>query len=461
MVGLGIAAALHALLNSRSSQGAIAWCLFLVTMPLLALPLYLIFGQNKFRGYIDARRNDNKKLHAISSKLVSYSPAHTADFDPGQESYTAFEALTGMPLTKCNEVELLIDGQATFDAIFNAIDSATDYVLVQFFIIHDDELGRELQQHLIKKQKEGVPVYLMFDAMGSHSLSAAYLDEMTSVGIKVSAFRTTKGPANKLQLNFRNHRKIVVIDGHSAFVGGHNVGDEYMGRDKTFGAWRDTHVRVRGPAAICAQLSFIEDWFWATKDVPDLKWEPQVPENGNHRVMVIPSGPADTIETCNLLFVHAIHNAQKEIWISSPYFVPDEEVITALQLAALRGVDVRILLPAQADHMLVYLASFSYLDVLDLPGISFWRYDPGFLHQKVILSDQIAIVGTANADNRSFRLNFEISMLFADADFVSQVRRMLEEDFKNSHLTSADDYHKAPLYFKAGVKFARLLSPIL
>ena len=269
------------------------------------------------------------------------------------------------------------------------------------------------------------------------------------------------GLTNKFQLNFRNHRKIVVVDGHTAFVGGLNVGDEYMGRDKKFGAWRDTHVKVVGPSAIAAQLSFIEDWFWAANSVPELNWKPHTPKNGDKRVMVLPSGPADEIETCNLLFVHAIHSAQKRLWISSPYFVPDEEMVGALQLAALRGVDVRILLPNKPDHLMVWLASFSFLEALDMDGISFWRYEPGFLHQKVILADEIAIVGTANADNRSFRLNFEISLLFADAEFAGDVERMLKNDFNKSRKISKEDYTEASLMFKAGVRFARLFSPIL
>jgi cardiolipin synthase len=457
----GIACAFHALLYTRTSQGAIAWSLFLVAMPVAGLPVYLIFGRNKFHGYVDARRVGTAAVHEISRSLIDYEPEHMASFDPEESSYGAFQKMTRMPLTRRNTAELLIDGEATFNAIFEGIASAKEYILVQFFIIRDDQIGRELKRRLIARSNDGIKIYVLYDEMGSHWLRHRYIRELKRAGIEVRPFRTQKGITNKFQLNFRNHRKIVVIDGHTTYIGGLNVGDEYMGRSKKFGPWRDTHVKVAGPAAIAAQLSFTEDWYWATNTVPELKWVPKVPAHGDKRVLVLPSGPADTIETCNLLFVHAIHSAQKELWISSPYFVPDRELVGALQLAALRGVDVRILLPAKPDHLMVYLASFSFLEALDMDGISFYRYQPGFLHQKVILADEIAIVGTANCDNRSFRLNFEISLLFADVDFANEVRAMLEKDFSNSIQVGADSYTNAPLYFKAGVRFARLFSPIL
>lgn len=453
--------AVHALMSVRTSQGAIAWALFLITLPFLGLPAYLIFGRNKFRGYADARKSGCPQIERVVHEFQVHGPDHLAEFDPEEESYKAFEAMTRLPLTTHNDVQLLVDGEATFDAIFSAIESATEYVLVQFFIIHADHLGEFLRELLERKSREGVRVYVLYDEIGSHDLPRRYLMSLADAGVKACPFGTTKGFWNKFQLNFRNHRKVVVVDGVHAFVGGHNVGDEYMGRSKRFGHWRDTHVRVSGPAALCCQWSFVEDWYWANGDILDLRWAPTVLPGATKRTMVIPSGPVDDIETCNLLFVHAIHSAQKELWISSPYFVPDEEMVGALQLAALRGVDVRILLPARADHLMVFMASFAFLEALDLPGISIYRYEPGFLHQKVILADEIGIVGTANADNRSFRLNFEISMLFPDQDMAQQVRAMLEADFAKSRLTDVKDYLQAPFHFRLGVRIARLFAPVL
>jgi cardiolipin synthase len=209
------------------------------------------------------------------------------------------------------------------------------------------------------------------------------------------------------------------------------VGDEYMGKSK-FGFWRDTHVRVEGPAAMHAQLSFSEDWFWSSGKVPDLKWDMNSTLTDGKAVLVLPTGPADGLDSCSLFFQEAIHAAKKRIWITSPYFVPDQAVISALQLAAMRGVDVRIILPNQADHFLVYWASFSYLkDTLPF-NIKLYRYQKGFIHQKALLVDDgLSSIGTANFDNRSFKLNFEITMVFADTEFSKTVETMLLEDFSH------------------------------
>ena len=228
------------------------------------------------------------------------------------------------------------------------------------------------------------------------------------------------------------------------------------------GRWPDTHVRLEGPAVMGAQVAFMEDWYWSAGTVPELHWDLQRAADGDMDVLVMPSGPADGHETCSLMFLELIQSARHRFWISSPYFVPDESVLHALTLAAMRGVDVRILLPIRPDHRMVYLASFSCLQQLDLTGIGIYRYEPGFLHQKVALvDDSLAMVGTANLDNRSMRLNFEVSVLVADREFAAQVEQMLAEDLAFSRHISADEYVRREWPFKVGVHLARLLSPVL
>ena len=369
--------------------------------------------------------------------------------------------LAGLPFLRGNSVELLVDGDATFASILEGIDAAEKYVLFQFFIVHDDEIGREVKQHLIDRARAGVRVYFLYDEVGSHDLPRAYKDELRAAGVEVYDFHTRKGPRNRFQINFRNHRKVVVVDGKVAWIGGHNVGDEYLGRDPKFGHWRDTHVRIEGPAALGAQVSFAEDWYWATERWLDLAWTPAPSSGGDIPILILPSGPADEFETANLMFVHAINSASKRIWIASPYFVPDRPVITALQLAGLRGVNVRILIPDKPDHLSVYLAAFSYLDESSSTGVEFYRYQDGFLHQKVMLiDDSVATVGTANFDNRSFRLNFEITAVVADRDFAAEVEEMLEADFARSRLMEPGEYDRKPWWFRLGVKLARLTAPV-
>jgi cardiolipin synthase len=278
----------------------------------------------------------------------------------------------------------------------------------------------------------------------------------------VSSFNTRKGRANRFQVNFRNHRKIVVVDGQEAWVGGHNVGDEYLGRDPKVGHWRDTHVRVVGPAAQTLQVSFLEDWHWATDTFLDLNWEPlPAPSGRSVAALALPSGPADDLETCTLFFIGAIQSANDRLWIASPYFVPDEQFITALQLAALRGVDVRIIVPANTDDLLANLSQWSYLEELETVGIRVFRHEKGFMHQKVLLvDDDFATVGTANFDNRSFRLNFEITLVVVDREFNEAVAQMLEADIADSRLATAGDFQAKPCWFRFAARLARLTAPI-
>ena len=460
--GMGIVSAFHALMQCRTSQSSIAWGISLVSFPYLALPFYWVFGRTKYHGYVTSRRKGDLEINHIAHELAKYAPKFRERLEQQETPHVAVEELVRIPFTHGNDAKLLIEVEATFGAIFEAIDAAESYVLVQFFIIKNDRLGNELKDRLIAKASSGVRVYLLYDHIGSHGLPSAYLEGLRSAGVHVEAFRTTKGPRNRFQINFRNHRKIVVVDGRTAYIGGHNVGDEYMGRDENIGPWRDTHVQIEGPCVQVAQLTFIEDWYWATHEVPELNWVPVAAPSGDRQVLVFPTGPADELETCGLLFGIAIHRARRRIWIASPYFVPDLQVIAALQVAALRGVDVRIMLPEKPDHKLVYLASFSYYDETLPYGVKIYRYMPGFLHQKVFLiDDEFASVGTANMDNRSFRLNFEVTVLLADKPFAAEVASMLEEDFSKCRECTLEEYHNRPLPFRLAVAVARLLSPIL
>ena len=333
---------------------------------------------------------------------------------------------------------------------------------MQFFIVHDDHIGRELKEALLAKAREGVRVLFLYDEIGSHALPERYLRELRKAGALAHAFITSRDMKTRLQVNFRNHRKIVVVDGLEAFVGGHNVGDEYLGRSKRFGHWRDTHLAVSGPAARGIQLSFLDDWHWSTGLLPELDWSPPARRDGGTAVMVLPTGPADALDTCALAFAHAIQSARVRIWITSPYFVPDQSIVVSLLLAVMRGVDVRIMIPAKADHRLAWLAAFSYFKDTIPFGVKLYRYQDGFLHQKVMLvDDYLSSIGTANLDTRSLRLHFEISFWIADQGFAAEVERMLEEDFSRCRLVTMSEIDGRALAFKVAVRLARLLAPVL
>ncbi|MBB5418478.1 cardiolipin synthase [Paraburkholderia atlantica] len=478
---LGIIAAAHAILHTRTSQGAIAWAVSLVAMPYLTLVPYLFLGRSKFAGYADARRVENELLRTRAHPQVWDTHASSAGLPTQQLGSRLVQSLTrlgGMPFLPGNTVRTLINGTATFEAIFDAIQNARHYVIVQFFIVRDDALGDMLKDALIAKAQQGVRVYFLYDSIGSFDLPHRYVATLRAAGIEMQPFATNRRFVNRLQLNFRNHRKIVAVDGERAFIGGHNVGVEYLGAKPPLSPWRDTHIEVRGPAVASIQFVFIEDWYWATQQLPELDVPstetagPSVEQRDAHgavehagnnmHCIVLPSGPADKQETCSLFFVEAINAARERIWITTPYLVPDEAVFAALRLAALRGVDVRILIPSRRDHRVVFEASKLYAYDSLRAGIRIFRYQPGFLHQKVVLIDSsAAAIGSANLDNRSFRLNFEIMVLTVDRGFALEVETMLLDDFAESREIDRDEYRKANALRRMLMHVARLFSPIL
>ncbi|MFV2093013.1 MAG: cardiolipin synthase [Hyphomicrobiales bacterium] len=450
--------AFRAVSGARTPQGAIAWVVFLVTTPYLAVPMFLFLGHSGIRGYIIARRDSEE----IISRVESHAQSNPPNTDVMVNGFAAFERIAGMPVVSGNDMELLIDGKAAFDAIFAAMDAAESYLLVQFFILKDDELGKAFKKRLIAQARRGISVRLLYDAVGSSKLPQTYLDELREAGVHLVNAHQLRGPKNRFHLNFRNHRKSVIVDGQVGFTGGLNVGDEYMGRSSKFGDWRDTHVRFTGPVVSQHQLVFVEDWHWATEEtlLGELIWQARRAEK-NMDALIVATGPGDRMETGSLYFAAAINRANARIWIASPYFVPDNDILTSLKLAAMRGVDVRLLVPEVIDHRITWLAAFAYFDEVMEAGVQVWRYDKGFMHQKVlIVDDAIASVGTMNMDNRSCRLNFETTLLIFDSRAVAEVAIMLEEDFSHAHRLEKE-LAQLPLSRRIGAPVARLFAPVL
>lgn len=459
---LGVLTAIRAIMDTRTPQGAVAWAAVLIMLPYIGLPAYWVFGQSKFRGYVVRRRRHSGTADPVVSEVLRELEERGLLADPGRERSKLVENLARLPFTTGNDAELLTDGATVFASIFEGIRAARKYVLLEFYIVEDDGIGRELQQELIAAAQRGVRVRMIYDEIGSFGLDAAYVEEMQAAGVEVHSFHTRRGWIARWQFNFRNHRKTVIVDGQTAWVGGFNVTDDGLGRNPAIGAWRDTHVKLTGPIVPCVQLAFFEDWLWATEKELELTWEPLPAASGARRnALALLSGPADTLETCTLFFLHAISSAQHRLWIASPYFVPDEQFFSALKLASLRGVDVRILVPLKPDHFLVHLSGWSAMTELTTAGIRFYRYREGFMHQKVMLvDDEYCTIGTANFDNRSFRLNFEVTIAFADKPLAQEVRAMLERDFAGSEMVRTNELETIPYLRRLTMKLARLTAPV-
>ncbi|MEE4277076.1 MAG: cardiolipin synthase [Halieaceae bacterium] len=459
---LALISAVEAIVKARTAQGAIAWVVSLMTLPYVSVPLYLVLGRNRFDGYVRERQ----QIEAMAEARLRNTRSELLEFrasDANAPFYKSLHRLARLPTVRGNEVQLLIDGAATFDSIAAGLERAERYVLFQFYIIRDDSLGQRLGRILAERARKKVRVYLLYDEVGSAGFRRSRLHrELREAGVQLAAFNTTQGRRNRLQLNFRNHRKLVVVDGRNAWIGGHNVGVEYLGQKPRYGGWRDTHVRIAGPAVIGAEITFATDWLWARREQLNIDWKLKREAPGSSSVLLFPSDPASEFEEAGLMFHQVIIQARERIWIASPYFVPDRGIVAALQLAALRGVDVRVMIPDRSDGAVVGLANWSFTRELMPAGVAIYRYEPSFMHQKVLLLDrELAGVGTANFDNRSFRLNFEITALVHDEKFCDEVEAMLSADFARSRRVTPEELNGKPFWFLLATSAARLMAPVL
>lgn len=458
---LGFVLAVFALWRSRTPQGATAWVIALVSFPFVSVPLFLVFGRNKFYGYVKDRKELDAEAQRELINLEQQLFSEEAALEEKTAALTSIAHLCNQPgFMKSNQVDLLIDGHQTFSSMLQAIEQAEKYILIQVYIFREDRIGRRFIELLKRKSAEGVRIHFMYDFVGTR-LRSSLLKEIRDAGIEEMPFRSTKSWRTRLQINFRNHRKVMVIDGKLAFVGGLNIGDDYLGEWPTIGPWRDTHVRLEGPSALAAQISFTKDWYCIKQNIPDLDWLPHQVERGS-TTLVLHTGPADEAHSCLLAHVALINAAKRSIWIANPYFVPPEGLSNALELAVLRGVDVRILLPSYSDNRWVNYASKNFQEQGLRAGIRFFEYLPGFLHQKVMLVDsEIGVVGSANLDSRSMFINFEITAVSHDVQCATDLEKMLETDFsKSQELNLADFVNRSP-WSKFISRAAGLLAPVL
>lgn len=439
---LALVAARFAIRTSRSPQGATGWVVFLLSFPLIALPAYAIFG-----GVYRMNKHRAPQVPGASSDPADIENSRLADLQEAVESR----------LTEGNDIELLIDGGQTFGAIFEAIDAAENEVLVQYYTLVADDLGQRLKSHLVAAAERGVQVRVLVDAMGSFLLSRTFIAELRDAGVDFRGNFSFRRTFYRLGLNFRDHRKTVVIDGKVGFTGGLNASKLYEDGGRHFDTWRDTFQRIRGPVVAQLRACFASGWkAFADDEVP----EAEIPEKaGEMRAMHVSFGPTDQREIGTFLILGLIGKARHRLWLTTPYLVPPPEVTAALKLAAQRGIDVRIIVPRPTDKHLPWLAGRANFARLHAAGIRIFEYRGGFMHQKVILvDDDIASIGTVNLDFRSIMLNFEQTLLVEDEDHCARVADMLEED-----LAAAEEYkgERQSLYVRLFAPVAMLLSPVL
>jgi len=450
----------------RNPTSTTAWLMVLFFLPPVGFVLYLLFGQN----YTRQRMFVIKEYEDRCFLQETFEEQHRALADnrhrfttPEAEEFrdTIFLLLRNNRacLTEGNRVDIYTRGEDKFDALFAAIRGARRHIHLEYFVLNDDKLGQAVVHALAEKARQGVEVRLLFDAMGSRAGggSREAFSELTEAGGKLGVFFPSI-----YRVNYRNHRKIAVIDGTVGFIGGFNIGDEYLGRGP-LGRWRDTAVRITGEAARMLQLRFFLDWHYATGEYPGFEacYSSEAGAPGTTPVQIVSGGPDTRWSPIKEGYLKLINSARESVYIQTPYFIPDESVADALRLAALSGVDVRIMIPCKPDHPFVYWATLSFIgDMLDA-GVRAYTYDDGFLHAKTIVVDgKAGSVGSANWDVRSFRLNFEANAFFYDAAVSADLMRAFEEDLAVSTEITPEDYQARSLSVKMKESVSRLFSPL-
>lgn len=455
----------------RDASSSWAWLLVLFFIPVLGFILYLLFGHNLSRNHLfqweDRKRIGMEKileqqLTKLKNREFEFRNKATAD----SKDLIYMHILNNHAVfTEDNAVELLTDGRQKFDRLLRDIENAKDHIHLQYYIYKGDEIGKKLRDALIKKAKEGVEVRVLYDELGSRSLRKSFFKELKKSGGFVEVFFPSRFKFINLRMNYRNHRKLVIIDGVIGYVGGFNVGDEYLGLNPAFGYWRDTHLRIKGTAVHSIQTRFILDWNQASHH-HDITYMPNhfpdIDSNGNIGMQIVTSGPDSEWEQIKNGYIKMISTAKRSILIQTPYFIPDASLLDALRIACLSGVDVRIMIPNKPDHPFVYWATYSYIGELLKAGASVFIYDNGFIHAKTIVVDEeISSVGTANIDMRSFKLNFEVNAFLYDEEISRSLVLSFEKDLQVSRELTYEEYlnRSKSIRFKEAISI--LLSPIL
>ncbi|WP_455796805.1 phospholipase D-like domain-containing protein [Clostridium butyricum] len=500
-------------IERRDSTTTWAWLLVLAIFPFLGFILYICLGQNISKEKIFSKKakiDKNKLKHILDKFKSTYDSSENDQYclDLIKMNYNT----NGSVYTDNNSVKTYINGEDKFRDLIDDIKGAVSFINIQYYIFRCDDLGMELLNLLGKKVSEGVEVRLLVDGMGSSSLKKKNIQYIKSLGIKFSFFFPSIFSFVNLRINYRNHRKIVVIDGRTGYVGGFNVGNEYVNKGKQFDFWRDTHLRIKGDAVLELQKRFTLDWEYAAKESIDekqyvlTKLTPSVDEayvlsdlfldaikqhknelmSKNNKfnstinssknstpanylktfnkvgIQIISSGPDNLEEYIRNSYLKIINNARKNIYIQTPYLVPDEPMIMALKLAASSGVDVRIMVPDEADHFFMAYALSASIDTLIKSGIKFYRYKKGFIHAKTICADGcICSIGTANLDIRSFKLNFEINAIIYDSDVTSYNENIFINDMNDCKFLSIEDHNKRSFKTKTLESIVKLIFPLL
>jgi cardiolipin synthase len=456
-------AIVRALSRGHGVQGTLTWVFAILAFPLVGAAAFFAFASPSVK---KVRLRRRRAAAAVRHELGPSGADPPRDHESADSLIDLATSLTGHPPTAGNEVALLTDDSPTFERIEHALRAAKRSIWAEYYIIRNDMTGRRFLALLHERARDGLEVRLLFDALGSMSINAHFLRAIVEAGGHVRSFQPMNPLRRRLSVHLRNHRKLVVVDGEHGFTGGMNVGDEYSGRRRKQGltAYRDSHLELRGPAVGELALAFVEDWTFSGGETLKETPRPNAVANPGSIVNIVPSGPDQEHNASAMVHFAGVAAARRRAWLTSPYFIPDEATLAALVSASLRRVDVKVLVPSARHNniSLAALAAASFYGKLLRGGVRIYEYEPAMLHAKTLAVDgQVAFVGSANVDIRSFRLNFEIGALVADPIFVGAIERRFVRDLAHANEVTLEDLARRSVWTKAKCSIARLLAPIL
>lgn len=455
--------------EKRNVSTTLAWIMVLFFIPYLGFVLYIFFGQNLHKQKIFALKKDEDaifKEYLIENKthLQVSRTFSTTEMQEFKNMMYMHINCSQSAFTENNTIEIYTDGEEKFAALLDEINKAKKNIHICYYIIKNDELGNRILEALVRKAKEGIEVKVLYDELGSRLLRESFFKPLVQAGGKYAVFFPSFLKIINFRINYRNHRKIVVIDNKIGFTGGFNIGDEYLGKKKKFGYWRDTHIKIEGEAVISLQLRFILDWRYAAKDRDffDLSLISPPKHDGNIGMQIITSGPDSEEEFIKYGYLQLIQTAKKSIYIQTPYLILDESIYEAIKIASLSGVDVRIMIPNKPDHPFVYWVTYYNSGKLLKSGVKIYTYEKGFLHAKTIVIDEkVSSVGSANMDIRSFKLDFEVNAFIYDTKVSTELADIFINDLKDCAELTLENYKNRSLLIKFKESISRLLSQIL
>jgi cardiolipin synthase len=457
-------------LERKDPTATLTWVLVFYIAPLVGFFFYILLSQNFSRKKLFKLKVIEEKIYGayIEQQQHKFSKGQLIINDPKIHPYTDLIKMNlfnnDSYYSQDNDISIYTNGNDKFDALKKSIKEAKDHIHMLYYIFQNDELGNELIELLAEKAREGVQVRLLVDSLGGRNLKKQTMKPLVDAGGKFELFFKSPLPKVDLRINYRNHRKIIIIDGRIGFIGGINIGDEYLGKDPAFGFWRDTHLKIEGSSVRDLQARFMLDWRNASKDNLSFKYRyfPDISGIGNSGVQIMSSGPDSPYQRIKQNYIKMINMAKKSIYIQSPYFIPDASILEALKIAALSGIDIRIMIPNKPDHPFVYWATYcNAAELLDY-GVKIYTYENGFLHAKTVVVDGIiSSVGTANFDVRSFKLNFEVIAVMYNSEISGKLHVYFMEDIELSNELTLEVYRQRGIYIRFRESISRLLSPLM